>query len=496
MENILVLEISEDKIKILEIRSTEKGWQPLHCAKLDLPAGSTKDGVITDPKSIADKLISFAKEKKIAAKKAIAVLSGPYIFTKIIRLPHNFSDEQIRINLEAEVNQYQIFSGKESVIGFKKIEEINEEGIKKVNILFVSVFKAITESYLKALELAGFDLIGLDVPIFSVLRLLENVDFKSSSLDVTLLVLIGKKTLDACIIKGNRPRFLHSVDVDISDFEKEREGFIDRLVSAIKLVVNFYQVRFIQGEEINQIIINPLVGGMDNIQALLQKKIPQIPVQISNPLNKICIGKEKIADLEELRFSFPGLLGAALRLENKNQPYNINLLFEQKAQRQSRLNQIQLLFISLSVVLAVIVILFIGFNLKIKKLEKKISALSDKYNQPSLDLKWALSVKEKRDILARQSSEASEIIDGIKKPAYFSPIAKAMILTPPGLFLTELSLEQENRQLFLTGQSVSEKPVFDYISGLSGCGYFSSVEIASSKNELERVKFVIKCIIK
>lgn len=496
MESILGLALIEDKIKILEISTTEKGLAPLHLNTIDLPPDSVKEGIIVEPKLIAERISAFIKEKEISTKEVIALINPPCVFTRIIRLPYNLSDEQIRLNLEAELSQYRIFIGRDNIIDFKKLEEISEGGIKKINVLFAATFRGLSESYLKTMELANLDLIGIDVPILSILRILDGVDIMSSSLEVILVILVGQKYLEMCILKGNRPRFLHSIEIDMYDFDRDRVDFIDRFVSAIKLVVNFYQARFIQGEEIARIIINPLDVKYSQIHTLLQEKLPQIPIQISSPQTKIYINKEKSFNLDELRFSFSPLVGATLRIEKKSQPFNLNLLLEQKMLRQYRLNQIYLLFISLAFILSIMIISLGWVVFKINILQRRISNLSLQLQQPSSQLNQAMDIKEKKDILNKQVEEASIIARNIKKPIYFKNIAKAAVLVPQELWLTDISLEEEAGDLILSGASKTEKPIFDYISSLSGSNYFSTVELVSSKGETENIQFIIRCKIK
>jgi len=492
MENVLGLEITEDKIRILELGATEKGWEPLHLAKLELPPNCIKEGIITEPKPIANTISAFIKENNIATKKAVALINSRYFFTRIIRLPHNLSDSQIRLNLEAELNQYQIFSGKATVIDFKNLEEISEEGIKKVNLLYAATFKTLTESYLKTAELAGLDLIGVDAPILSVMRLLDEVDLESSSRIVTLLMLLGEKSLEMCILKGNRPRFLHSVEIDLNDFNQDRANFLDRLVSAIRLVVNFYQARFVQGEQITRILINPLDAKCSQIHILLQEKLPQIPIQPSNALNKISVDKGKGIEPDELTFAFSSLLGASLKVENKAQSFNLNLLFEQKAQRKYRLNQTYLFSISLSAILGVMIISLSWVVLKINILQAKISRIAHSLEEPSPELSKALSIREKNEILGLQIDEASSIAGG-KKFHYFNKLAKAMILVPKDLWLTDITNDKESKDLILAGESLTEKSLFNYKSGLSDVEYFDAVEITSSESKMEGIKFLIRC---
>jgi len=498
MESILGLELTQDKIKILEIQATKKGLEVAHLNKIDLPSQSTKEGIIIEPKLVAERIATFLRENNIPTKKVIALVNCVYTFTKMIRLPHNLSDDQIRLNLEAELNQYQAFMGKEAVVDFNKLEEISEEGIKKINVLFTATFKALSRSYLKTLELAGLDLLDIDVPILSLLRALDGGDLKPSTLDVTLLMLIGEKYLEICILKGSRPRFLHSVEIDILDFDKDRANFIDRLVSTIKLVVNFYQARFIQGEEITRIFVNPLDVKYSQIHTLLQEKLPNIPIQLSRPLSKIYIDKEKSIDLDELRFAFSTLLGATLRLQDKGQPqpFNLNLLLRERTQREYRSTQIYLLFMALTFMLSIMIISLGWVVLKVNILQGRISGLIFQFKQPTQEMIRAISIKEKRDILERQTAEATLIMSSLPPPFYFKDISKAIVLVPQNLWLTDISLENQNKNLVLNGESTTEKPIFDYISELSGSGYFASVELISSKGQAEGIEFTIQCTIK
>ena len=497
MESVLGLEISEDKIKILELCTTEKGagLLPLRSAELDLPAESIREGVIVVPRLVSDKITNFIKENNIYTKQAIALLSSPYVTTRISRLPQNLSDAQIRLNLETEVNQYQLFSGKDNILDFKKIEEISDEGIKKVNVLFAATFRALTESYFKTLELAGLELIGVDVPILSLIRLLDEVDFKSSSLDVTLLILLGKKYLEMCILKGNRPRFLHTIEIDPYDFQKDKMNFVDRFVSAIRLVVSFYQERIIHGEDITRIVISPWNAAQEELPVLLQAKLPQIPIHIANALGKIYLEKEQQEMANELRFNSACLLGAALRIEHKNPPFHLNLLLEQKTHLQNRLNQIYLLLVSFTLVFGVMIFSLGWVALKMAIIQRKISRVTIQLQHPSADLNKALAIKRHKEILSQQMTEAA-LINTSRKLAYFKNMAKASVLVPAELWLTDVILEDGKGALDVTGEAQSERPIFDYIASLSNSGSFANVELISLKSETGIVKFTVRCTIK
>ena len=59
MESILGLELTENRLKLLELKGTEKGLQVARLNKIDLPPNSTKEGVIVEPRLVAAKINAF-----------------------------------------------------------------------------------------------------------------------------------------------------------------------------------------------------------------------------------------------------------------------------------------------------------------------------------------------------------------------------------------------------------------------------------------------------
>lgn len=496
MEAILGIEFIEGKARVFELINADRALEVGVIDQIILPVGSIKEGIVVEPKLVAGKISAFLKEKNIFTGKVVALIDPALAFTRIVRLPSNLSEEQININLEAELNQYRQFLGKEATISFNKLEEISEEGIKKINILFTAVYKAASKSYLNTFEAAGLDLVDIDVPILSLLRALDQTDIAADSLDVTLLMLIQDKQLEMCILKGNRPRFLHSVEIDTAGFDKDPQLFVERLLSMVKLVVNFYQARFVQGEEISRIVLNPLSAKFNQLHILLQEKLPHIPIQLSRPLNKVHVDQGKGIDIEDLRFGFSCLVGAALRLQGKEGVYSLNILFKEKAQRKNRLTQIYLISAALSVILAVTIIMLGVIFLRTYILQVRIARYAAKLKQRPQDFSRAIFAKERIDALEKQIGEAQAVSGAFKKPRVFYNIARAIVLVPADLWLTEVLMDKKSSVLTLNGQAIAEKPIFDYVSALSNSGHFMSVDLVSSRGHAKGVEFSIKCQIK
>jgi Tfp pilus assembly PilM family ATPase/Tfp pilus assembly protein PilN len=501
MEKVLGLEIADDKIKIIKLLPAQEAGKVvvLHVATLPLPPQSLKNGAIVSQKLVSEIISSFIKKNNITTDKVIALLNTPHVAARISLLPQNLNETQIKSNLEAEINQYQIFSGKNNILDFKKIEEISDEGVKKVNVLFTATHRELTESYLKTLSMAGLDLVGVDVPILSLIRLLDGVDFSSESLDATLLVLLGEKNIDMCILKGNRPRFMHSIEIDSRNFDKDKTIFINRLVSAIRLVVSFYQERIVHREQITRVIIHPAHAFFSEVPELIKDRISGIPVQLSNPLGKIVIqkdSKESQSKAEDLRFHFAPLVGAAFRVENKDVLYNLDLLHEQKSAMSNRFIQVYLLLTSLTIVLVVMLIIFTVLTFNMQIVDSKIRKILSVAQAPTPELTKALAVKKHIEGLSKQITEA-DFLKALQKSSYFQNLAQAGVLVPMDLWLRRMSItiakEEGKSFLDIEGEARSENNIFDYISRLSKSNIFGSVELISSKSGGETVQFSVRC---
>lgn len=489
MEDILVFEFSDGFIKIAELNTQDKSLHIRHLVSLS--SEGIKNTSIVDPKTVAEAISSFLKSNNITSRKAFALVGPPNSITKIVRLPHNLSDAQIRLNLQTEIDQYRVFSGQDTVFDFRKIEEISEEGFKKTNILFSATTAQLSASYLRTMELAGLDLVGIDVPVLSIIRLLEETDLKADSLEVSLIVSLGLSHLDICVVKGSRPRFLHSVELDI-DWDKDRDNLTERIVSTMKLVANFYQARFIQGEEIGRIIVCPLDKKYAGLSRIIAEKFSQIPVKEVSFIDKFVIQDKRI-EPQDLQFSFAALLGLMLRYEDKKRGYDLNLLLEQKTARQYHLNKMYLLLVSLVGVFLVVLFFWLVIGLRVIFLRMAI-ARTESLFKSSPKLEKILVLKEKENIISSQLEEASYLPGAQEKKDYFNNIAKALSLVPGGLWLNDVLLE--DKELLLNGESGSERAIFDYVSVLSGSDYFASAELVSSKGQAEGLRFNIKCKLK
>src|SRR4030042_7021150 len=316
-ESILGLEIAPEGVRLLELKKAGQGISLVRAEILAVSAEFFKNGIISDAKSIAKVIKDYLEARNILAKKMVGVINPSLTLVRLVRIPF-MSEIEMKSMLEAEANQYVDFKNKEKVIDFCLLEEINEEGIKKVNVIFAAVLKNIIDGFIQIAQEANLDLIGIDASLLATIRALYGVNIKPASAEPLMLVVINPKDIQLCILKGNRPRFLHTVEIDIKEFVATKEEFLERLVFSAKLVLNYYG-RAIHGQEdIHSIVVSVNDISLKDIDKELTARLPGFVVEKANPLGRLKIDESNLSaeKKEEINLGFAALIGASLRTED------------------------------------------------------------------------------------------------------------------------------------------------------------------------------------
>lgn len=500
-ESVLGLDIEAEGIKLVELRKTLQRLEIVNAKVLTLPADSLKNGVMVKPKSIGMAVRDFIEANNIQTKKVVGVLNPSLTLIRLLRIPL-MSELEMKAILETEANQYVDFKHKEKVIDFCLLEEINEEGIKKVNVLFAASLKETIDNFMRVAEEANLELIGIDVANLAIMRTLYGVNIKPSSLEPIVLVIINREDIQLCILKSNRLRFLHTVKIDIKEFITAREEFIYRLIFSIKLVLNYYSRAIYGQEEIHRIIVSINDISLKDIDKELTSRLEGFSIEKANHL-----GRLKIDDTifpkdvkEDISLSFASSLGAVLRTEDTpDYPLSLNLIPLERQKRLLANRELALYVSALAILLATFVILASLFGINNLLMQRRISKLNRQLEEITPKLDKLVREYSKNVDLDKRINAAERIIKEVNKTkSKFSSsvLAETLVLVPENLWLTDISVEPKEENLLLTGKSLNEKPIFDYVGSLNNTGYFSKVEPLFAKTESETLNFLIKCQLK
>src|SRR5664279_5085310 len=144
--------------KMIQLQPNGKTMKVLGYGYANFPSEAIVEGIIVDPKEIAEALAPLMKQMsfgKITAKRVAASLPVGKVFTRVLKLPPmNQADLGQAVRLEAE--QYIPVHLPDLYIDYEVIEKTAEH----IEVLMVAAPRAVVDSYIKL-----FDIMGLEVAV-------------------------------------------------------------------------------------------------------------------------------------------------------------------------------------------------------------------------------------------------------------------------------------------------------------------------------------------
>jgi len=503
-ESVLGLDITHKGIKIVELKKTGQGIELVAVDTIPLLADSTKEeGFSIEPKYIATVLTEFLQGQNISARKAFFVVNPPHIVTRLIRLPF-VSSEDMRANLESEVNQYADFKDKQKVIDFCRIEEINEEGTKKVNVLFAAVFQKTVDYFSTLARLANLELQGIESGSLAIIRLLSEVNLKADSLEPVMLIIINTNEIQLCVLKGNRLRFLHAIKTDIEKISgPEKEDFINKLIIAVKLALNYYEMSSLGGESVLKIVVSPNDILAKDIDRELSDKLTGLSVEKGSHLGRLHIDKNNFKGdfLENINLTHAQAIGAALKIMGPaDYPLAINLLCGPPGKMLAIQQELPLYASSLGTLLTLYLVISSIFSVNIWFIQRGIAGTAEQLKKTDISLKRVTSGLSQKENAEEKIVEGEAILTRVRgnQAVFWSELlAETMLAVPDELWISDISANIKDGAFTLGGRALLEKPVFDYVNILANNKkYFNSAELVSSQTEGDFLRFLIKCKLK
>jgi len=307
---------------------------------------------------VADLLKKIIAETGITATQAAFSLPVFSSFSTIIELPPMPKDEMDKaIQFEArqyvpipisEVSLDSLVIGEEHKThkenGARKEEAQNEgqqaspQKKKHVEVLLVAVPNEIKKKYQRIAELAGLDLVALEMETFPLARALLKGDPT-----ITVIADVGARSTDICIVDNGFVRISHNFEfsgVDITkafaDFmkmnfidaerakkvtglnmtpgqlaeAKELVGIVDSIINEIDRIIHSYFNK--TGREVKRVVLTGGVSFMPGFAERLQEKL-SAPVLIGKPFENLVWQRELEKTLTEIGPSFGVAVGLAMR---------------------------------------------------------------------------------------------------------------------------------------------------------------------------------------
>ncbi|MCX8021400.1 MAG: type IV pilus assembly protein PilM [Syntrophorhabdaceae bacterium] len=262
INELVGVDIGTTSIKVCDLKKAKDGFHMVNLVRKEYEEDLLSDGIIIDTTFVANELKNIFQEHKIKCKNVASALSSYTIITKKVVVPF-LEDEELENTIRLEVESVIPFPLKDIYYSYHIIGP-DEEKEGMMDVQLVAAKKEIVDGYMEAFNMAGLSLQILDVDIFAVSNMVEQiynprdysvvvVDIGASVTNIAILkgewieftreILIGGKYLTNQIEKSTRLSYREAEEKKVTndgDVSYLFEDFIFNITSEITKTINFY----------------------------------------------------------------------------------------------------------------------------------------------------------------------------------------------------------------------------------------------------------------
>ena len=341
---IFGLDLSDLSIKLVKFEDNGSEEKISSFGSLQLPAGSVSDGEIKKPDQVAasiKKLLEISGPRKIKTKKVICSLPETKAFLRIVSIP-KMNEAEIGEAVKWEMEANIPLPLEQVYYDWQLVTEALTSEKNKINLLVVAVSKTTVDEAIRVIELAGLEVVGLEIESIAQNRSLLGKDDYNKTV---LVVDIGDRRTSFSISKEGVPCFTSSVPLSgkfLSDviakgmsisFEaaeklkmehgigsaskkdalfKIVEPILENFSQEIEKSISFYLSGLGYSKDIDKIII---CGGGANTKGIvpyLSKKLGR-EIQLGNPWSNVNFGKKLPIIEKNQSLQYSTAVGLALK---------------------------------------------------------------------------------------------------------------------------------------------------------------------------------------
>lgn len=295
-----------------------------------------------DVKANAEALKNLFNAFPFNSRSVVVALPESQIFTRVINLPR-MNEKELKNALQWEAEQYVPVALNDVNLDWQVLNGVEENGgNSQMEVLLIAAPKSLVVKYLKVLQMAGLEVLGIETETLAASRSLVG---SNVSTPTTMVVNIGSATTDLAVVSRGSLRFTRSVstggaalaravsqslgfDLDQAEEYKKTYGLdetklegkvtqaikpiFDVIVEEIKRSIAFYSTHH-KEEKIKRLVISGGTASLPGIIVYLADSL-DVEVQLGNPWAFVsCPPKFSVKELEEVGPSFAVAVGLSLK---------------------------------------------------------------------------------------------------------------------------------------------------------------------------------------
>jgi type IV pilus assembly protein PilM len=217
------IEITSEKVNLVQLRRKgQSSYKLVSYGSVELPEGTVEEGRILDPVALGEIIRSLLADKKIKVKKVATALPGRETVSRLIRLPAEIPDIELReMVLNQEASLYLPFPREDADVDYQKLgTTLDDDGIERIEILMVATPKEVTDSYMQALEIAQLQVDVVEVSSFALIRAMHNELSRFSTLaEAVAIVDIEYEATEITVTVDGVPQFSRTFPIGTAQIQ-------------------------------------------------------------------------------------------------------------------------------------------------------------------------------------------------------------------------------------------------------------------------------------
>ncbi|MGE5659904.1 MAG: type IV pilus assembly protein PilM [Actinomycetota bacterium] len=208
------IELTADRINVVEIQKKGTSLKLATLATTEVPEDVVQEGQIVDPPTMAELIRSVLADHKIKAKRVATAIPGREAVIRLIPVPVELNDQELREYMNAESGLYLPFPREDADVDYQKLTPfVDEDGSEKVQVVMVATRQEVTNTYLNTFAEAGLSLDILEVSSFALIRTLRQQLQQFSAQEAAVLADIEFDSTELAIIVDGIPQFNRTIPI-------------------------------------------------------------------------------------------------------------------------------------------------------------------------------------------------------------------------------------------------------------------------------------------
>lgn len=357
------LDIGNNQIRAVQLKSADDVLQLHEFGSIDLPEGSTFEGEIVDVQAISDALRRLWKRSKFTGKVVATGISNQQTIFRLVEFPWT-EPKDLAEAVQISAQEYIPIPIDEAVLDFAIVgEKNNDAGERVYELMLAAVQQETIDKVVGAVQGAGLKLARVDLTPLAIVRsALGDVlnlgfdDLSGTSKGLVAVLHVSSSTSNIAIVEQGAVRFMRflpqggdlftdalvrELELDFAtserlkrevglpaldgsipeslDFDPETifkaqsilEREANRFINELRLSLEFYQSQSVSNQAVKTMHCSGSGMRLLHLPEYLEKSL-KLELIMSDPFNSIHMSTDLQASLGEDRYSYAPAIGLAI----------------------------------------------------------------------------------------------------------------------------------------------------------------------------------------